>query len=706
MGLTYTSTGKRAKANETDLNTGGNRIIAIAGNPNVGKSTIFNALTGLNQHTGNWPGKTVSNAIGCCKTENATYTIVDIPGTYSLLAHSPEEEIARNFICFERPYKTVIVCDATSLERNLNLVLQILEITRDAVVCVNLLDEAERKGIKIDLKKLSLLLGVPVLGAVARNPKSLAPLIKALGQENLSKTPYFNPYPEEIEAAISILEPILKEKLNGVINPRWLSLKLLNEDEALTSELEKHYGNEILYSDEITEAKRKAFEHLSLNGIDPNRLKDMIVASLFWGAETISRAVINKKGDAGSSLRKADKILTSKTLGFPIMLLGLGIILWITIIGANFISDYLSSFLNFFEGMLSKLSVYLNCPDIIHRFLIEGVYRVPAWVVSVMLPPMAIFFPLFTLLEDLGYLPRVAFNLDKPFKKCGGCGKQALSMCMGLGCNAAGVVGCRIIDSKRERLLAVLTNSFIPCNGRFPTVIALISLFLVPFSGIFGNILSALILTAFILLSIAVTFFATKLLSLTLLKGENSSYTLEMPPFRPPQIGKIIIRSVLDRTIFVLGRAISVAVPAGIIIWLLANIQIANISLLSYFTKLLSPIGRLIGLDGIILTAFILGLPANEIVMPIALMAYLSEGALSQLTSTGVVGEILVAHGWTALTAINTIIFCLFHFPCSTTLVTIKKETGSLKWTMISALLPTAIGVILCLLNKLIFLVL
>ena len=310
-----------------------------------------------------------------------------------------------------------------------------------------------------------------------------------------------------------------------------------------------------------------------------------------------------------------------------------------------------------------------------------------------MLPPMAIFFPLFTLLEDLGYLPRIAYNLDKPFKKCCACGKQALTMCMGFGCNAAGIVGCRIIDSPRERLLAVLTNSFVPCNGRFPMIITMITAFFCS-----GGVRAALVMTAVVALSVGMTLIVTKLLSHTLLKGIPSSFTLELPPYRKPQVGKIIVRSIFDRTVFVLGRAVAVAAPAGLIIWLLSNVHIGGASLIAHAADFLDPIGHLMGLDGVILVAFILGLPANEIVVPIIIMQYLSQGTLSQLGSIAEIHSLFVANGWTRVTAVCMIMFALMHWPCSTTLLTVKKETGSMKWTILAAAIPTLAGFAACVL--------
>ena len=685
MGLTFNSVG--IKAADKDIITGTNEyIIALAGNPNVGKSTVFNGLTGLNQHTGNWPGKTVSSASGKCKSKKREYTLVDIPGTYSLFPHSAEEEVARDFLCFSKPDAVIVVCDATCLERNLNLVLQILEITSNVIVCVNLLDEAKRKGIKINLKLLSERLKVPVVGTVAQDKKSLSSLLEALDEVTEKKekrTAYRVKYDENTE---KIIEHNIKRfgiKGDDKCSDRWLSLRIADSKPEFKLKVKDYIENvkEITDNDDI-----KAIS------------EETVVSALIKSAEEICKGVITKEKTRYSDIdRKIDKIFTSRLFGYPIMIVLLAFIFWLTIVGANYPSQLLSKLLFSAGDKISLLFKSLKFPLWLNSMLVDGIYRVVAWVISVMLPPMAIFFPLFTLLEDAGYLPRVAFNLDRPLKKCNACGKQALTVCMGFGCNAAGVVGCRIIDSKRERLLAVITNSFIPCNGRFPTITALITMFFIGVnSNRFSSLFSALLLTAFILLSLFVTFLITKILSKTLLKGEPSSFALEMPPYRKPQIGRVIVSSVFDRTLFVLSRAIAVAAPAGLIIWLFTNITAGGSSILKIVSDFIEPAGALLGLDGVILLAFILGFPANEIVLPIAVMSYLSSSSLCELSGTVQTYNLLTANGWTFTTAICFILFSLMHWPCSTTLLTIKKETGSLKWTAVSFLIPTLTGMIIC----------
>lgn len=692
MGLTVNSTGRRSAdaGMEIRRRSPEDRVVALAGNPNVGKSTVFNALTGMNQHTGNWPGKTVTNAQGRCETARHGYVLVDVPGTYSLMAHSAEEEVARDFICFGEPDAVIIVCDATCLERNMNLVLQTLEVCRRAVVCVNLVDEARKKGISIDCELLSARLGVPVVPAVARKKSSLRALKDALdsvidGPERQLRR---IAYPENVESAVEILLPAAEAWAGKRLPARWAVIKLLEEDEGLRRQLCAVLGECPIDG----EMARKA------RGMDAEAWRDAVVSGTVCEAGRLCEGVVNGKSTGyGGRDRRIDSMLTGRRTAWPLMLLMLAGIFWLTIAGANGPSSFLANALFGLQELLSELFVRWNAPEWLHGALVLGMYRVLAWVVAVMLPPMAIFFPLFTLLEDAGFLPRIAYNLDCPFKKCCACGKQALTMCMGFGCNAAGVVGCRIIDSPRERLIAILTNSFVPCNGRFPTLIALITMFFALNAGGFADSLwSALVLTLAILLGVGMTFAMSKLLSKTVLKGVPSSFTLELPPYRRPQVGRVLVRSVFDRTLFVLGRAAAAAAPAGLVIWLMANIAPGGESLLSRFAALLDPFARLLGLDGIILMAFILGFPANEIVMPIALMGYLAQGTLLEPGSTAEMKRILLDNGWTWVTALCTMLLMLFHWPCSTTLMTIRKETGSWKWTALAFVLPTATGMLLC----------
>lgn len=627
MGLTKTSTGNSILNEDVqNLRDTSDFVIGLVGNPNVGKSSVFNGLTGLHQHTGNWPGKTIENSYGTYQYDDKKFLLVDLPGTYSIDSYSKEEEVTKEFVESKEYDGIVVVVDATSLERNLNLTLQILQRTKKVVVCVNLLDEAKKKGIEIDLEKLSELLGIPVVGTIATKKKTL---------DNLKKSTNF-----------------MLEKEEG---------KIL---ENITAE-------------EISKESQK-----------------------------IADIVITKKESGYERDRKIDNILTSKKFGIPIMIAMLGVVFWITIVGANYPSEFLTWIFGIGKEYLRDFFEFCCFPQFLNSMLIDGVYQTVTWIISVMLPPMAIFFPLFTLLEDLGVLPRIAFNLDNFFRKAGTCGKQALSMCMGFGCNAAGVVGCRIMRSTRERLIAIVTNCFVPCNGRFPFLITIASIF---FAGIFGgfagSFISTLIVLCIIIFGVFLTLVVSKILSKTLLKGESEGFILELPPYRKPQIGSILVRSIFDRTLFVLGRAISVAIPAGFVIWILANVQIDGMSMLSYIAYFFDPLAQIMGLDGYILTAFIFGIPANEIVLPIILMMYMNEGVLVDISDVTQIGSILMQNGWTILTAINVMIFTLLHFPCMTTLMTIKKETGSSKWTWISFAIPTVCGIVVCCFTNLIYII-
>ncbi|MBC9784808.1 ferrous iron transporter B [Heliobacterium chlorum] len=427
-------------------------------------------------------------------------------------------------------------------------------------------------------------------------------------------------------------------------------------------------------------------------------IADRIVENIYRQAELIAQDTVQIDPEKARKWdRRIDELLTSRWFGYPLMLGLLSVLFWITIEGANIPSSLIADGLFWVQDRLSALFLASGSPLWLQGFLVEGVYRSLAWVVSVMLPPMAIFFPLFTMLEDLGYLPRVAFNLDRLFRLAGAHGKQALTMSMGFGCNAAGVVACRIIESPREKLIAALTNNFVPCNGRFPTLIAVASVLTGGFLGVtWGASMAAPIVSGLVVFGVAVTLFVSWTLSKTLLKGQPSSFTLEMPPLRRPQIGRIIVTSIFDRTLFVLWRAVVVAAPAGGVIWLLANISTGEQSLLTTFANGLNPLGVALGMDGYILLAFILGLPANEIVLPILIMSYLAGGRLVELDSIEELARLFIDHGWTWLTAVNVMLFSLLHFPCATTLLTMRKETGTWRWPLLSVVMNTLLAGFVC----------
>ncbi len=672
-------------------------LIALAGNPNVGKSTVFNGLTGLRQHTGNWPGKTVETARGTFTLADDTYTVIDLPGTYSLFSSSDEEKVARDFICFAPNDVVLVLCDATALHRHLFLLLQILEMTPHVVLGINLIDEAHKKNIVINADHLAKTLHIPVMTLNARQKQDIQTLKRFISNALTSRpstTAFLPQYPEEIESLIASFQPKLTPFLSD-IEARWFSLRLIEQNISFLYEI-KPFISQDLYEVLLS-------IYATFNPTDTNNYHELMLTALHETAQRLASESCYQLDHTQLAIErdlKIDRILTSKRFGYPIMIGLLAIILWMTIAGANIPSQLLADLLFGLEPKLEAGLSFLHFPAWSIALLVSGVYKSLAWVISVMLPPMAIFFPLFTCLEDFGYLPRVAFNLDHHFKRACAHGKQCLTMCMGFGCNAAGVIGCRIIDSPREKLIAILTNNFVPCNGRFPTLIAVASVMLLTFLPTQESaFVCALIVTVIVLLGVITTLLVSYLLSKTILKGIPSSFTLELPPYRTPKFGQVIYTSLLDRTLFVLWRAVVIAIPAGAITWIFGNIMIGDLSLLSHAAAFLDPFASAIGLDGFILMAFILGLPANEIVLPILMMAYLSTSSMTEYESLESFGLLLQANGWTVLTCVNVMLFSLLHWPCSTTLLTIKNETGSWKWTAIGFFLPTVIAIVVCFLT-------
>jgi len=716
-------------------------VVALAGNPNTGKSTVFNALTGLRQHTGNWPGKTVTRAEGSFVNQGRRARIIDLPGTYSLQAGSADEEVARDFILFGQPDVTVVVLDATRLERNLNLALQVLEITDRVVLCLNLMDEARRHGIGVDPAKLERELGVPVVPAAARKGEGIPALLEAIhavaGGTRTTNPFRIREYPPAVESAIGRLVPLIRTAFPSLPNARWVALRLLNADERVVEAVETGEIGTLASGEwraepaapSAREQRTRAraggtavAEAISteqralLDGVTSERwqlppdFQDVLTASTYEAAgriakETVLTGAKRAKFDVD---RVLDRLLTSRWLGFPVMLLILMVVFWVTIAGANVPSKLIAGLLiDTVHPFLKSLGTSIGFPWWLSGFLFDGVYLATAWVVSVMLPPMAIFFPLFTLLEDFGYLPRVAFNLDRFFQKAGAHGKQALTMCMGFACNAAGVVATRIIDSPRERLVAIITNNFSLCNGRWPTQILIASIFVGALAPAHvAGLVSASAVVGIALLGIASMFFASWLLTRTVLKGEATTFSLELPPYRPPRVLQTLYTSLIDRTLIVLWRAVVFAAPAGAVIWLVSNIHIGQASVAEHLVGFMSPFGLLVGLNGVILLAYIIAIPANEIVIPSVLMltvltghmAGVGEGAgvMFELDTPGQVGDLLRAAGWTTLTGLCLMLFSLLHNPCSTTIYTIYKETRSVRWTVVSSLLPLLMGFTVC----------
>jgi ferrous iron transport protein B len=681
-------------------------ILALAGNPNTGKSTVFNSLTGLRQHTGNWPGKTVARAEGGFEMNDKNYKIVDLPGTYSLLSISADETVSRDFLLFDDPDVTVVVIDSTRLERNLNLTLQILEITDKVVVCLNLTDEAKRNGIEINERYLSKQLGVPVIKASARQGDGLPQLLQSIEEVavgNYICKPHRLLYNEKLEKAVRKLVPMIIEVIPSVKSPRWVALRLLEGDQSVMDYLKRIVSDENMKSRIFSVSNQLRWEL-------GDNFHDDLMRIIFGAAKRISEeCIIQKETKKPFKFdRDLDRIVTSRLWGFPIMFGLLALVFWLTIIGANYPSSLLASLLvDQGHPFLKGIADSVGFPWWLSGILIDGAYLAMAWVISVMLPPMAIFFPLFTLLEDFGYLPRVAFNMDRLYQIAGAHGKQALTMSMGFGCNAAGVVATRIIDSPRERLIAIITNNFSLCNGRWPTQILIATLFigvLVPVQ--YAGLVAGAAVIGIAVLGIVLSLVVSWLLSKSVLKGANSAFSLELPPYRPPRIWQTFVTSFYDRTLIVLWRAVVFAVPAGLVIWLVANIKIGDLSLASHFINFTDPMALFFGLNGIIILAYIIAIPANEIVIPTVLMLTVLQFGLSGFSSSGGVmfetdsidatGHILKAGGWTTLTAINLMLFSLLHNPCSTTIYTIYKETKSLKWTALATFLPVVMGLIVC----------
>ena len=694
-------------------------LVALAGNPNTGKSTVFNQLTGLRQHTGNWPGKTVTRAEGVFRHQGKRVRVVDLPGTYSLQAGSSDEEVARDFILFGHPDVTVVVLDATQLERNLHLALQILEITGRVVVCLNLMDEARRHGIAIDPARLEAELGVPVVPAAARQGMGIDRLLDAIiavsAGERVPAPRRPTAFPPEIEASLAGLVPLVEAAYPGLPNARWVALRLLQGDQRLAQAAETGELGQLDGSAAGRLAPSPATLTALATTVDRLRwqlkpgFEDGIAEGLHGAAQALAgRVALQGVRRARFDFdRRLDQLLTSRTFGFPVMLLLLTVVFWVTIIGANVPSNLLA------ELLITRGAPWLHglapaiVPGWLTGFLVDGVYLATAWVVSVMLPPMAIFFPLFTLLEDFGYLPRVAFNLDALFRRAGAHGKQALTMCMGFGCNAAGVVATRVIDSPRERLVAILTNNFSLCNGRWPTQILIATIFLgalapAPLAGL----VSAGAVVGIAVLGIVAMFVSSWALSRTVLQGEATTFSLELPPYRPPALWRTMYTSLIDRTLIVLWRAVVFAAPAGAVIWLVGNLGFGGQTIAERLVHLLDPLGLLIGLNGVILLAYVVAIPANEIVIPTVLMLTVLTGHLTgvgegagvmfQLDSPAAVGNLLQAAGWTTLTGVNLMLFSLLHNPCSTTIYTIYRETGSRRWTVLATLLPLVLGFVVC----------
>lgn len=655
--------------------------VLLAGNPNVGKSTIFNTLTGMRQHTGNWSGKTVENAVGELDLDGDHYHLIDLPGTYSLTPSSEEERVAVESICFCPADAMIVVGDATNPARSVALARQIAEVRGSVLLCLNLADEARRRRIGMDIEGLSKAIGIPIVTVTARKKEGYADLLGKLQKLCSAPTAAVPVSYGNADTVLEKMEHLLVPYCRSTCSARYAAGRILEDDLPAIATMQEKLSlpaDLLLRADEVLQLYTGPIADYSLT------------EHLYRESAALTARYQSGGGDIPLLTRFLDRLLLGKA-GILLLLLLVSILLWISLVAANYPGEWLSAGFATIESALRPLTTFL--PSFWEGLLWDGGWRVLTWVVAVMLPPMAIFFPLFTLMEDFGLLPRIAFLLDAPFEAAGTSGKQSLPMCMSLGCNCTGVVGTRIIDDPLERKVAIATLNFIPCNGRFPTLLCLISLF-GRGSGLHGiaQLGWLLLLLCF---SVGMTMLMTVVLRQTVYRGEAVSPIMELPLYRPPQVGRVLLRSLLDRTLRVLLRAMVAAFPAGCIIWLLANLRIGNLSVLGELARLLEPFGIAMGLDGAILASFLLGLPANEIVLPILLMCYSEGGSL--VTAEGAALEsALTAAGWTGVTALCAGIFCICHFPCLTALATIRKETGDENLTVLSVVLPTTVGILLC----------
>lgn len=644
--------------------------ILLCGNPNVGKSSIYNILTHSHEHTGNWTGKTVE--LSTKKIVGTDYYLVDLPGIYSLSSLSEEENIAKMTMLFS-DYKSIIyVVDATQIEKNLNLLFQILQINKNIILCINMIDELENKNIKLDTNILSNILGIKVIKFSTYKNIGYNELIEAIKEDNYCEYNYY--YNEEIEKHINNISSYLPVGFNN----RYMSISVLNKDEYLVKYVKERYGINLENND---------VKNYIMN-INSEEISDQISIKINTLSRIVTNEVFKKSGENSISL--LDKIFSNKIYSIIMMTFIMFLIFLITITLANYPSDLLGELFNKFEYFIYKLCLNFNIPKVIYEPILFGVYRVVTFIISVMFPPLVIFFIMWTYAEESGILPRIAFNFDKICSYSNCHGKQCLTMCSGFGCNACAVVGARIMDNKRDRIIAILTNSFIPCNGRFPMIIAIITMFLVNSNN---KILVSIYLCGFVILAMIISFLISFILSKTILKGYPSFFVLELPEYKKVKLSKILKTSIVYKSLSILKKAILVSIPAGLIIWLLTNININNMSVFLIISNFLDKFAKIIGLDGNILLSFILALPANEIVLPIIIMGYLGNSNISLISDYIGIKSILLNNGWTVNTAICTILFSLMHFPCGTTLSTIKSEIGY-KWAFYSFIIPLITGIV------------
>jgi ferrous iron transport protein B len=673
-------------------------VVAMAGNPNVGKSAIFNALTGGRQHVGNWPGKTIERAEGVFYAGDSEIRLVDLPGTYSLAAQSPEEVIARDYILSEEPNVVVNIVDATSLERNLNLTLQILELTDRVVVALNLMDEVERQGWEIDAQALEADLGVPVIPTVATEAEGLPELVAALVDVASGTRPTepasvdygvtVNGHVDDLQADLEALGMADPARATGG-RRRWLALRLLEDDPEIVQAFKVGDLSACCLGAGAASPSPEALQSVLRKAA---RLREStrpdarveIVRRRYEFAHDLVQPVMHRVRPASESrTEQVDRFVTHRVWSWPMMLGILIIVLWITIEGANVFSAMLDSVVVWLAGWSRQLLLALDAPWWVTGSLVDGLIVGTGTVVAVMLPPMVIFFTAFNLLEDIGFLPRVAFNLDRLMRVVGSQGKHTLVAMMSFGCNVTGVLSCRIIENAKDRVVAVVTSPLILCNGRFGAGLALIILF-------FGD--RALLVTlVYLTISVGAMLLATWLLNRFLFRQEPGGFVMELPPYRRPKWDQVVRRTLIHQVGHTMGRAVMIAAPATLIIWLLGNLP-PNAAFeqtpLGWLVRALAPLGVPFGLSGEMLTALLFTLPAKEIVVPSLAMTY---GLQTTLADSQAVLDYLV-QSWTPLLAFSFLMFYMLYLPCLVTVWATWKETRSPKWTALSMLLPLAIA--------------